>query len=522
MADTIEDGDVGTLEMGEIMDEISAITNGEAIRNLEIPDHSDNGEEDTSEANVITVKQDLSGASATTIQDTLTGACAITIMDLSETAVPEDLSGTSAAMRDRSETSSVAMHDQSDTSSGEMQDLPESSAVTIYDRSETSSGEIQDLPEFRAVTIYDRSETSSGEMQDLPESSAVTIYDRSETCYGEIQDLPETSEVTIHDQSETSTTSLEDLPGTSDMRILNLPRTSVYVEATSYDTPEVGTSSSGIDVVIRNPGTLNNGHHLDGRMDVSSVEKFIEIIESYAIRNEQEINELQTLLDHIFSDDPALASTAEMKIKTYISRMEITECEVCVLRNVYRKRSCCGLSICEDCLRQYLSTQVLQGSVMITCPGVRCQHRLIAQDIRHSLSSELAAKYDQFMVEVNREPNRKTCPKCSEITTVDLTAVTDKASKDGLRIQCVSCNLDWCFKCQAPWHDGITCKQFQTGDILLKSWTKSYQNGQVNARRCPKCKVIRRVLAWFGLMCFFLPWSGLTRPTERGPPTLKN
>ena len=492
MADTIEDGDVGTLEMGdimgEIMDEISAITNGEAMRNLEIPDHSDNGEEDTPEANAITVKQDLSGASATTIHDTLSGACAITILDMPETAVPEDLSGTSAAMLDRSEASSLAIHDQSETSSGEMQDLPESSAVTIYDRSETSSGEMQDLPETSEVTIHDQSGTNTTSLEDLPGTSVTGILN-----------LPRTSDTTTIHTNDSIDVLLNnpkdyifdasELSETADLSHGGRFFTEVYVEATSSDTPEVGTSSSGIDVVIRNPGTLNNGHHLDGRMDVSSVEKFIEIIESYAIRNEQEINELQTLLDHIFSDDPALASTAEMKIKTYISRMEITECEVCVLRNVYRKRSCCGLSICEDCLRQYLSTQVLQGSVMITCPGVRCQHRLIAQDIRYSLSSELAAKYDQFMVEVNREPNRKTCPRCSEITTVDLTAVTDKASKDGLRIQCVSCHLDWCFKCQAPWHDGITCKQFQTGDILLKSWTKSYQNGQVNARRCPKCKV---------------------------------
>lgn len=57
------------------------------------------------------------------------------------------------------------------------------------------------------------------------------------------------------------------------------------------------------------------------------------------------------------------------------------------------------------------------------------------------------------------------------------------------RVQCSECNYHWCFKCHAPWHEGLSCKQYRKGDRLLKSWAKEKIHGQLNAQQCPKCKV---------------------------------
>ena len=57
------------------------------------------------------------------------------------------------------------------------------------------------------------------------------------------------------------------------------------------------------------------------------------------------------------------------------------------------------------------------------------------------------------------------------------------------KVQCVECNLIWCFQCHSPWHDGIQCKEFRRGDRMLKKWAREVHYGQQNAQQCPSCKV---------------------------------
>ena len=57
------------------------------------------------------------------------------------------------------------------------------------------------------------------------------------------------------------------------------------------------------------------------------------------------------------------------------------------------------------------------------------------------------------------------------------------------KVQCVECNLIWCFQCHSPWHDGIQCKEFRRGDRMLKKWAREVHYGQHNAQQCPSCKV---------------------------------
>ena len=63
----------------------------------------------------------------------------------------------------------------------------------------------------------------------------------------------------------------------------------------------------------------------------------------------------------------------------------------------------------------------------------------------------------------------------------------------GLRVECSECDLIWCFRCQAPWHNDVRCKDYQRGDRLVKQWAKQLHHGQVNAQKCPKCKVSRPI-----------------------------
>lgn len=58
------------------------------------------------------------------------------------------------------------------------------------------------------------------------------------------------------------------------------------------------------------------------------------------------------------------------------------------------------------------------------------------------------------------------------------------------QIQCTKCQFVWCFKCHAPWHEGLKCRDYRKGDKLLRHWASVFEHGQRNAQKCPRCKVM--------------------------------
>jgi len=109
-------------------------------------------------------------------------------------------------------------------------------------------------------------------------------------------------------------------------------------------------------------------------------------------------------------------------------------------------------------------------------------------EILARLSGADKAHYAQFLIDANCDPLRRTCPRCSHVLTVD-DEVLSTADKFGLMVTCTECHLDWCFPCHAPWHAQMKCSEFRRGDKLLKAWAREQHYGQVNAQKCPKCKV---------------------------------
>ena len=166
-----------------------------------------------------------------------------------------------------------------------------------------------------------------------------------------------------------------------------------------------------------------------------------------------------------------------------------TECQVCFETKELKRRPCCGVAVCVTCLLTFIKTQVSQGIVEITC--VECTKCIPRDEIMDKLDKKTKDKYYKFLVDANKEPHIKTCPRCSHIMKLDdpQSIHKQKVKKHGLRVYCESCSLEWCFPCQAPWHDGITCFDYIKGDKLLKVWAKEHQFGQANAQKCPKCKV---------------------------------
>lgn len=173
------------------------------------------------------------------------------------------------------------------------------------------------------------------------------------------------------------------------------------------------------------------------------------------------------------------------------------ECEICLSRDSpVRNRSCCQIPACDDCMQKYFVSQLESGIKRMQCISSQCSKFAHVDEIMCRLPVDLKDKYYKYLVDANNDPHVKTCPKCSfvqRISKEELDAYKKKRKKKkrGILVVCQDCRLQWCFICHAPWHrEGVTCKEFQKGDKLVRNWAKEFHFGSKNAERCPKCKVV--------------------------------
>ncbi|XP_048590279.1 E3 ubiquitin-protein ligase RNF217-like [Nematostella vectensis] len=182
-------------------------------------------------------------------------------------------------------------------------------------------------------------------------------------------------------------------------------------------------------------------------------------------------------------------------------------CFVCFLHgsssNAVMLRDCCKGTICKNCLECHIGEKVSQGIVKIICPLEDCDRILLEDEIQTIASEEIWRKYEKFKTDIEQNPNIKTCPNCSRIyrrepvkqdervnekQTETKTKTKEKNNED-CKVVCRECKFVWCYDCQAPWHYGISCKEFCQGDKSLKIWAKNRGAPTRNATRCPKCQV---------------------------------
>ncbi|CAM4749618.1 unnamed protein product [Rotaria magnacalcarata] len=167
----------------------------------------------------------------------------------------------------------------------------------------------------------------------------------------------------------------------------------------------------------------------------------------------------------------------------------LSPCAICCELKCLQKRPCCNFYVCSTCISVYVEQKIEQGVISIQCPNQQC-HMFIHRDEIHKrcISPEIRQKLTRFLIENNRSINIKTCPRCSNIHEIDI-ELCRSMRQAPTKVQCVECNLIWCFQCHSPWHDGIQCKEFRRGDRMLKKWAREVHYGQHNAQQCPSCKV---------------------------------
>lgn len=224
------------------------------------------------------------------------------------------------------------------------------------------------------------------------------------------------------------------------------------------------------------------------------------------------------------------------------NRWSYQECAICCETQWLLVRTCCLFPACLDCLSQYYTGRVEMGNLSIECIRTECHELVYRAEVNARLGPEKRSLYNRLLLLQSSESDRsKPCPQCNTILTllpeteqkmkqtnkllygakrfILETFRWKKRSKESspnsvksssfmfeaniFKVECERCKFNWCFKCHSPWHEGLTCKQFMKGDTLLKSWAKNIDfNGQVNAQKCPKCKIyIQRTSGCDHMLC---------------------
>nr|XP_032808967.1 probable E3 ubiquitin-protein ligase RNF217 isoform X1 [Petromyzon marinus] len=200
-------------------------------------------------------------------------------------------------------------------------------------------------------------------------------------------------------------------------------------------------------------------------------------------------------------------------------------CRVCLLPAVCDPLGCCAEPVCGECMRAYCTSQVQLSRARVRCPTPECPGALSERVVLTHLGAEQAARFC-YLLALSRAGSRtRPCPGCGHLLTPggggpataaragdgtssdvgdaveggSLPAPHGKLVKRGSRkrkerppskVQCPKCHVLWCFACHAPWHEGVSCKDYRGGDKLLQRWAGQVNvQGQRNAQKCPRCKV---------------------------------
>lgn len=189
-----------------------------------------------------------------------------------------------------------------------------------------------------------------------------------------------------------------------------------------------------------------------------------------------------------------IQSSTDMSIKEPkphypVGEWNFKECGICLETNWMYSRHCCQFPACDSCLEQYFASKVKQGIIQIECCNLTCHNYVHRDEISVKLHSDIKETFQKLLASTQIDKFTKPCPRCNRIITMNPYNIKNKKKISSTKIQCPDCQLEWCFRCHAPWHAKLSCKKFQKGDRLVKYWAKETNKGEPNAQRCPKCKI---------------------------------
>ncbi|EJU02141.1 hypothetical protein DACRYDRAFT_107078 [Dacryopinax primogenitus] len=155
----------------------------------------------------------------------------------------------------------------------------------------------------------------------------------------------------------------------------------------------------------------------------------------------------------------------------------------------YKLASNCQHSsvVCRRCVRQYLKNQIEElGNTRLLCPVPECRAEISYHRVKRYARSRVFQRYDALLLRKNlgADPNFIWCknPKC------DSGQVHDGIEGGSVIITCVKCGSKACSFHDAPWHEGLTCAQYDQRKMDKQGREAAVEAYfSKNTKQCPKC-----------------------------------
>jgi E3 ubiquitin-protein ligase RNF144 len=164
----------------------------------------------------------------------------------------------------------------------------------------------------------------------------------------------------------------------------------------------------------------------------------------------------------------------------------------------------CTHTFCTSCVSQYIAAKVEQNVLSIGCPDPGCKDGVLHLDVcRDVIPAQLFQRWGAALCDSSLGSLKFYCPfkECSALL------VHDPGHGEAVitNVECPHCCRMFCAQCKVPWHDGVTCTEFQRlgkdergrEDLLLRKVAQKSK-----WQRCPKCKIyVERIEGCVHIIC---------------------
>jgi len=168
------------------------------------------------------------------------------------------------------------------------------------------------------------------------------------------------------------------------------------------------------------------------------------------------------------------------------------ECKICLVDYELDKMITledCSCKFCDECLRQYTTYEIQNGSYSISCPDPECPKKgTVSLALLSSLLPPSVLdthRRHRLETEVSVDTMRAWCPApdCHTVCHVCPSSIAP--------VTCPECVTQFCSSCRSAWHPGLSCEE--AGERLVSS---EY------IKHCPVCRVpIERDAGCAQMMC---------------------
>lgn len=193
---------------------------------------------------------------------------------------------------------------------------------------------------------------------------------------------------------------------------------------------------------------------------------------------------------------PPLTPSSSKKCKT-----TAFTCEICAderpTRLLFNIQGCTH-SYCSHCVVNYISSRLQDNIVQIRCPVISCPGLLEPYDCSTILPPNVLDRWGTALCESTILDSHKFyCPfkDCSALLLMDDDGAPPPLLPPAAAVitqsECPYCRRLFCVQCKVPWHNTITCEEFQglgknereREDIMLMKLAKNKK-----WMRCSRCK----------------------------------